>query len=122
MGVCNLYLAGCGWVWVGMTFFDWVWERVGGLTFYWLGVGECYLFLTGCGWVCASMVKCGWVCVGVGESMVYNYPKQLIKVKICQKHILQCRRFQKLNFVGLVIRFSYFLNQLINTNANVNIK
>ena len=43
MGKCNLYLAGCGWVWVSVTFF---WMRVGGCDLFWLDVGEC---VGGCG-------------------------------------------------------------------------
>ena len=38
----------------------------------------------------------------------------LIKAKYKSKHlsknIVQCRRLQKLNFVGLMMRFNYFLN------------
>ena len=41
---------------------------------------------------------------------------------LSKKYIGQCRRLQKLNFVGLMMRFSYFLNQLINTNVSVNMK
>ena len=41
---------------------------------------------------------------------------------ICQKVMVQCHMLQKFNFVGLIMRFSYFLNQSINTNVNVNIK
>ena len=44
------------------------------------------------------------------------------KTNICQIDIVQCRSLQQLNFVVLMIRFRYFLNQLINTNVNVNIK
>ena len=44
--------------------------------------------------------------------------KEKDKSKHLSKDIVQCRRLQKLNFVGLVMRFSYFLNQLINTNVN----
>ena len=43
-----------------------------------------------------------------------------IKANICQKDIVKCRRLQNLNFAGLMMRFSSFLNQLINTNINVN--
>ena len=39
----------------------------------------------------------------------------LIKAKDKSKHlsenIVQCRRSQKLNFVGQMMRFNYFLNQ-----------
>ena len=53
-GCCeyNLFLTGCGWVWVSVTFFGWVW----------VGVGEC-----------------DWVGVGVGECTVYNYLFAFIK-------------------------------------------
>ena len=53
MGECDLYLAGCGWVWVGVTFFC---LRVG-------GCGWCDLFLVGCGWVWAN-VTFFWLGVG----------------------------------------------------------
>ena len=43
--------------------------------------------------------------------------KQKIKANICQKDIVQCRRLRKLSFVGLMMRFSYFLNQLINAKC-----
>ena len=50
----------------------------------------------------------------------------LIKAKDESKHlsknIVQCRRLQKLNFVELMMRFNYFLNQQVIGNANVNIK
>ena len=50
----------------------------------------------------------------------------LIKAKDKSKHlsknIVQCRRLQKLNFVGLMMRFNYFLNQSVIANANVNTK
>ena len=50
----------------------------------------------------------------------------LIKTKDKSKHLpkrySKCRKLGKLSFVGLMMRFSYFLNQLINTNVNVNIK
>ena len=50
----------------------------------------------------------------------------LIKAKdksnICQKDLVRCRRLQKLNFVELMMRFSYFLHQLINTDVSVNMK
>ena len=50
----------------------------------------------------------------------------LIKVKDKSKHlsrnIVQCRRLQKLNFVGLMMRFNYVLNQQVIANANVNNK
>ena len=41
-------------MWVGVTFFDWVW----------VGVGECDIFLAGCGQVWVS-VTLFWL--GVGE-------------------------------------------------------
>ena len=57
---------------------------------------------------------------------IFNVKHVLIKAKDKSKHlskdIVQCRRLQKLNFVGLMIRLSYFLNQLINANVNVNIQ
>ena len=46
----------------------------------------------------------------------------MIIANICQKNIVQCRRLQKHNFVGLIMRFGYFLNQKIITNVNVHIK
>ena len=48
--------------------------------------------------------------------------KHALDKSACQKDIVQHRRLKKLNFVGLMIRFSYFLNQLINANVSVNIK
>ena len=44
-------------LWLGVTFFGWVW----------LSVAECDLFLAGCGWVWVSVTFFGWVWVGVGE-------------------------------------------------------
>ena len=38
VGECSPFLAGCGWVWLSVTFFGCVW----------VGVGECDLFLAGC--------------------------------------------------------------------------
>ena len=50
MGECNHFLAGCGLVWVFVTFI-------------WLGVGGYDLFLAGCGWVWVS-VALFWLGVG----------------------------------------------------------
>ena len=41
----DLFLAGCGWVWVSVTFFGCLWVGVGERDLFWLGVGECDLFL-----------------------------------------------------------------------------
>ena len=45
MSECDLFLAACGWMWVNVTFIDWVW----------MGVSECDHFLAGCGWVWVSV-------------------------------------------------------------------
>ena len=42
VGECDHFLAGCGWVWVSVTFI-------------WLGGGERDLFLAGCWWVWVSV-------------------------------------------------------------------
>ena len=67
MGECNLFLAGCGLVWVSVIFFGWMLA----------GVGEC-----GSLWVSVTFFRLGWMSVGeyewvwldVGECTVYNYP------------------------------------------------
>ena len=46
VGECDLFLAGCWGVWVGVNFF-------------WLGGGGYELFLAGCGRVCVSVGGCG---------------------------------------------------------------
>ena len=57
------------------------------------------------------------ICISVPLNM------SLIKAKGNSKHLSKrCRKLQKMNFVGLMIRFSYFLNQLVNTNVSVKIK
>ena len=33
---CDLFLAGCGWVWVSVTFFGWVWVDVGECGWVWV--------------------------------------------------------------------------------------
>ena len=50
----------------------------------------------------------------------------LIKAKDKSKHLTErsstMSKARKINFVGLMMRFNYFLNQLINTDVNVNLK
>ena len=48
--------------------------------------------------------------------------KAKVKANVCQKRYRDYNvgGYKKLNFAGLMMRFSYFLNQLINTNINVN--
>ena len=67
-----ILFSGCGWVWVGMTFFwlsvgvcGWVWPFFGCV---WVCVSECDLYLAGCGWVWVGVTflwlrvgGCGWV-------------------------------------------------------------
>ena len=53
----ELFLAGCGWVWVGMHDFSfgWVWVGVDGYDLFSLGMGDC-------GWLwvsVASFAECG---------------------------------------------------------------
>ena len=38
---CDLFLAGCWWVWVSLTFSGWVLGVWVSVTFFWLGVGVC---------------------------------------------------------------------------------
>ena len=52
MGECDLFLAGCGLVWVSVTFFGWMLA----------GVGEC-----GSLWVSLTFFRLGWVSVGEYE-------------------------------------------------------
>ena len=54
VGDSDHFLAGCGLVWVFVTFI-------------WLGVGGYDHFLAGCGWVWLSVTFFGCVCEGVGE-------------------------------------------------------
>ena len=45
VGECDLFMAGCGWAWVSVTFFlagCGVW--VGECDLFWLGVGECMVY------------------------------------------------------------------------------
>ena len=44
-------------------------------------------------------------------SVKHVLDKSKDKSKHLSKNIVQCRRLQKLNFVGLMMRFNYFLNQ-----------
>ena len=59
MGKCDLVLAGCGWVWMNVTFFPPGVDECDllGPSFGWVlvGVGECDLFLAGCWWVWVSV-------------------------------------------------------------------
>ena len=74
IGEYDLFLAGCGQMWVGITFFGWVWVGVDecdlfwlGVIFFWLGVSGhewVWPFLAGCGWLWPFF---GWVWVGVEE-------------------------------------------------------
>ena len=63
-------------------------------------------------------VQCEQIFFAVMVSMILKYSASnmcLIKAKDKSQHlsknIAQCRMLQKLNFVGLMMRFNYFLNQ-----------
>ena len=74
-------------------------------------------------------VQCEQRFFAVMVSMISKYSalnmcliKAKDKTKHLSKNIVQCWRLQKLNFVELMMRFSYFLNQKVTANVNVNIK
>ena len=91
IGGYDLFLAACGQMWVGITFFGWVWVGVDGCNLFWWGVifffdwvwvgmSECDLFwlgVGGCGWLWPFF---GWVQVGVGEFALFIItPHKLFK-------------------------------------------
>ena len=62
MGECDVFYAGCCWVWVNVTFFCWVLVCVGGCDLFLLGrvgVGGCDFLLAGYGSVLVGVGKCG---------------------------------------------------------------
>ena len=101
MGGCDLFLSGCvpflaggGWVWVGVTLF-------------WLGVvdvGGYDLFLTGCGWMWVDVGECGWVWVSAGFITAHY----LLFVEIIDWHlIVSCHSIRKL--LALINQSSYLI-------------
>ena len=67
MGECDLFLAGCGLLWVSVTLFGRMLVGVGECGSLWVSVTFFRL-----GWV--SVSEYGWVWLSVSECTVYNYP------------------------------------------------
>ena len=74
VGRCDHFLAGCGCVWVFVTFF---WLGIGGFGWMWPFFGWVWVSVT------FFLAGCGWVWVGVGDCTVYNYLKIRNKSMIC---------------------------------------
>lgn len=58
----------CGWVWVSVPFFCWVWVRVGDCGWVWVSVTFSALGVGGWGERDLSWAKCGWVRVSATVS------------------------------------------------------
>ena len=85
IGGYDLFLAACGQMWVGITFFGWVWVGVDGCNLFWWVWSFFWLGVSGHEWVWPFLAWCGWVWVvvtffwlgagGCGRVyMAYNYP------------------------------------------------